>query len=219
MVSAVPAAVPRQGMEDMPGGVPSEATPYPDIKDVRRERTTETSYGETVGMKPVRHLAGPGNGSQSLGGLVDQASRVILLGAGEQLAGALSARTTRAPAQGWPLFSGPLRIRPQARAFLTSRVKQLVGPLVAIARTKALRGAIEITSMELGVFVDPEDDSRELVLEIHTAALPRQGLAYWDTLGSAVNEWRGKLPSPLAEILTERLAVHVTWARTDSGAV
>lgn len=217
-MSAVAVAVPRQQTDDMPRGLPSEASPYPDIKDVRKERTTETSYGETVGTKPVRHLAASGNGSQSLGEPVDQPSLVIVLGAGEQVAEALPARTGRAPKQPRPLLSRPLKVRPQARAFLTSRVKQLVGPLVAIARTKALRGAIEITSMELGVFVDPEDDSRELVLEIHTAALPRQGLAYWDTLGTAVNDWRGKLPSALAEILAERLAVHVTWVRTERDA-
>ena len=101
---------------------------------------------------------------------------------------------------------------------MTSSVKQLVGPLVAIARTKALHASIEIASMELSVFLDPEDDSRELVLEIHTCALPTQGLAYWDSLGSAINEWRAKLPAALAEILAGRLAVHVTWAQMDPDA-
>jgi len=68
-------------------------------------------------------------------------------------------------------------------------------------------------------FVDPDDDSRELILEIHVSALPAQGLAYWDGLGATLNTYRDTLPAATAAILGDRVSVHVVWPSSDGNGV
>ena len=106
-----------------------------------------------------------------------------------------------------------------ARALLTSKVKGLIEPLLAIAQTQAFRWHLHVTSMVVRPFLDPDDDSRELVLEIYVSALPSQALAYWDGLGIAVNSFRDVLPASTAGILGDRLSVHVVWPSADGNGV
>jgi hypothetical protein len=112
-----------------------------------------------------------------------------------------------------------LVIERQAKALLTSRVRELIQPLAAIAQTQAFRSHVYLRSIVVRPFVDPDDDSRELVLEIHVSALPSQGLAYWDGLGAALNSFRDTLPASVAAILGERLSVHVVWPSADGNGV
>jgi len=130
----------------------------------------------------------------------------------------------------WPTFRAA-EIRPkllpaprlvierQAKALLTSRVREVIQPLVAIAQTQALRSHLHVTSMVVRPFVDPDDDSRELILEIHVSALPAQGLAYWDGLGATLNTYRDTLPAATAAILGDRVSVHVVWPSSDGNGV
>ena len=197
--------------QDVLGTVPCDATRCRNARDIRKEWTTESSDGETAGVGPVRQLAGSDDGAHSAAEAVEGTSSITFVLASEGVGGALSAGIAWPPARPRSPLSGPLKAGPGAQALLTSTVRQLVVPLAAIARTKAFLANIDIASMELVVFVDPEDESRELVLEIHACALGPQALAYWDSLGAALNDWRAKLSTAFADILAERLAVHVVW--------
>ncbi|MBI2303915.1 MAG: hypothetical protein HYU86_04105 [Chloroflexi bacterium] len=109
-------------------------------------------------------------------------------------------------------FKAEIKTEQKAKALLTSEVKRLITPLQAIVRTKSLETGIEIRSIVLSYFRDPEEDHAELVFEVHVAATPSQGLAFWDCLGSAIDRWRSRLTPRLAEILNDRVGIHVVWS-------
>jgi len=98
-----------------------------------------------------------------------------------------------------------------SRAFITDRVESILRPLVSICLTQANQGRIRIHSIEIDVFHDPEEDWDEITFTIHVEALPPQALAYWDSIGRAMDRWKLFLPDYLTQIIEERIGVHVDW--------
>lgn len=105
----------------------------------------------------------------------------------------------------------PVERTRSSRVLITDRVESILRPLVSICITKANQGRIRIHSIEIDVFHDPEEEWDEITLTIHVEALPQQALAYWDSIGRAMDRWKLFLPDYLTQIIEERIGVHVDW--------
>ena len=77
--------------------------------------------------------------------------------------------------------------------------------------TKALQCDVSINSLTLSTFTNSEEGWTELVYKVNVDTFPMQALAFWDSLGAAVDRWKSRLPENLARLLTEQIAIHVNW--------
>lgn len=86
--------------------------------------------------------------------------------------------------------SGSLELTPRAKAALTA-----LGPVLAQA---ALAHSAPVQSVEVSRFIDPDDDSQEIVVTQWVELPLEAALDYWEKLASAIEEWIAALPSDLA---------------------
>jgi len=89
------------------------------------------------------------------------------------------------------LESGHLDLPPQAKVALT-----VLAPILAQA---ALDHAAPVRDVELSSFVDPDDNSHEIVVTQWVELRLEAALDYWDKLEIAVEQWIATLPSNLAK--------------------
>lgn len=103
------------------------------------------------------------------------------------------------------------RITREARAQLTNRLKPLVEGVSAIILEKVSETRIKTREFVLCAFSDPEEDWEELVFQIKVQSPPAEALALWDSIGDEIDRWKETLSKPLANMLAERIGVHVLW--------
>ena len=102
-------------------------------------------------------------------------------------------------------------VRPEARAFLSDKVWGLLDPVMSIAAATANRAGIRVDSIDIGSFRDPEEGWVKVVLNISVIANASQALAFWDSIGRAIDRWKQFLTADLSKILHDRIAVHIIW--------
>ena len=107
-------------------------------------------------------------------------------------------------------------IDPSARPMLTDRVCMTLDRMLPLLRGEARRSFIPVSKVEVRGFVDPEEDTEEVVVIQWVKVSPQAALAYWDRLGSMIEFWTDFLPDELARIATERLSIEVRWDINDA---
>lgn len=90
--------------------------------------------------------------------------------------------------------------------------RTLVDSLADILRSQASAESIDAEPcITVGLFTDPEDSLPELVVSQHVNMPMDAALAYWDSVGEAIEAWASTLPSLEAERLGEEIAVAIKW--------
>jgi hypothetical protein len=107
-------------------------------------------------------------------------------------------------------------IDPSARPMLTDRVCMTLDRMIPLLKGEARRSFIPVSKVEVRGFVDPEEDTEEVVVIQWVEVSPQAALAYWDKLGSMIEFWIGFLPDELARIAIERLSFEVRWDINDA---
>ena len=107
-------------------------------------------------------------------------------------------------------------INPSARPMLTDRVRMTLDRMLPLLRGEARRSFIPVSKVEVRGFVDPEEDTEEVVVTQWVKVSSQTALAYWDRLGSMIEFWIDFLPDELARIATERLSIEVRWDINDA---
>lgn len=100
-------------------------------------------------------------------------------------------------------------IHPSARSLLTDRMEAALLRLIPLLESEARRSFVPVTKIEVTGFVDPEEDTDEVVVTVWVKLSPPEALNYWDKLGGSVELWTDYLPADLAEVAEERLAIEV----------
>jgi len=103
-------------------------------------------------------------------------------------------------------------VQPEAGAFLSDEVRELLRSLMSISVTKAKRAAIRIDSIDISPFRHPEEQWTEIVMNISVVGNASQALAFWDSIGRAIDQWKQSLPKRLCERLEDRLSIDVFWS-------
>lgn len=83
--------------------------------------------------------------------------------------------------------------------------------LLALLKDEAGRSSVPTDGVEVGYFVDPDDQSEEVVVTQWVNASPETALDYWDQLAAAIERWTNSLPNEAAKNIMARLAVEVRW--------
>lgn len=86
-------------------------------------------------------------------------------------------------------------------------LNQYMPKLVQLAKEKN----VPVTKIELSGFIDPEENSKELVITEWVNLNVQAALDYWDKLGVSIESWVGSLPEELKKIAVEEVAIEVRW--------
>jgi hypothetical protein len=81
---------------------------------------------------------------------------------------------------------------------------------------EARRSFTPVSKIEVSGFVDPEEDTQEVVATQWVKVPPQAALDYWDKLGAAIEAWIDFLPDELAEVAIEQLAIEIRWDIDDT---
>lgn len=101
---------------------------------------------------------------------------------------------------------------PQTHAYITSAVEPVMAPLEAIVRSKVAEVGIPLQKIEWTVFKYKDRKRTDLILRLFVRANRSQALAFWEHLGSCIDEWVERLPQAQADVLLERLSTEVVWS-------
>jgi hypothetical protein len=74
---------------------------------------------------------------------------------------------------------------------------------------EARRSFVPVSRFDVSGFIDPDEDTEEVVVTEWVELSPPAALDYWDRLGGVIEAWVDFLPTDLAEIAVERLAIEV----------
>lgn len=113
-------------------------------------------------------------------------------------------------------ISPEIIINPSARPILTDRVQATLDRLLVLLEREAQRSFVPVSKIEVSGFVDPEEDTEEVVVTQWVKVSTQTALEYWDRLGAAVEVWIDFLPERLAEVAVERIAIEVRWDIDDT---
>ncbi|GEM_PF-6541872 len=102
-------------------------------------------------------------------------------------------------------------VKNEAKAHLTPEIRHILQILRAITITKGLQSQISIDSLIVSTFTNYDEGWTQLTYEVNVDALPLQALAFWDSLGLSIDEWKSGLSESLSNLLTEKIVVHVNW--------
>ena len=115
-----------------------------------------------------------------------------------------------------PRFQPETIIDPSVRPMLTDRVRLTLDRILLLLEGEARRSFIPVSKVEVSGFVDPEENTEEIVVTQWVGISAQAALAYWDKLGALVEFWIDFLPGESARIVTERLAIEVRWDANDT---
>jgi len=109
-------------------------------------------------------------------------------------------------------------IDPSASPILTDRVRATIDHLLVLLEREARRSFVPVSKIEVSGFVDPEEDTEEVVVTQWVNVSPQFALDYWDRLGATIEVWIDFLPEELTRVAAERLAIEVRWNVDDTTA-
>ena len=98
-----------------------------------------------------------------------------------------------------------------AKAHMTTVVRQMATPLVAITLSRAIEIGISLQAIEWTVFRFRDFRQTDLIFRVTVDATPAQALSFWDYLGEALDAWRDRLPAAKAEVLQDKISLEVLW--------
>lgn len=104
---------------------------------------------------------------------------------------------------------------PSVDHMLTDRVKEVLDTLLPLLKKQARLNFVAVTRVEVEGFLDPEEQSEEVVITQWVQLPPRQALTYWDRLAIAVQRWIDCLQQQSARVTLQRIAIQVRWNRGD----
>ena len=107
-------------------------------------------------------------------------------------------------------------INPSARPMLTDRAKATLDRLLVLLEQEARRRFMPVIKVEVARFIDPEEDTQELVVSQCIRVSSQPALDYWDKLGAAVEVWIDSLPEELRRVAVEQVSVDVRWNIDDT---
>ena len=99
-----------------------------------------------------------------------------------------------------------------AQSLWTGELRAVAEQLVRLIQGEARGREVPVAGIDVHRFVDPEDSGEELVITQCVRLSPESALAYWDTLGTAVDAWTGKLSPARAKLAIERIAINIDWS-------
>ncbi|TKJ30155.1 MAG: hypothetical protein CEE40_05780 [Chloroflexi bacterium B3_Chlor] len=100
---------------------------------------------------------------------------------------------------------------PSVRPLLTETVSGLLRTLLLLLEMHAYQSGVVVTRVEVRRFIDPDDDSEEIVVTQWVVLAPETALRYWDRLGGKIERWAGLLVGELANVLFQQIVVRVRW--------
>lgn len=103
-------------------------------------------------------------------------------------------------------------VETSAQAMMTDRLRRLLRTLVAVCAMAARQSTMPVEKVTIRSSRDVEEGWTEVVVEIGVSAKAEQALAFWDSLGRAVDRWTAFLPANETKFVREEIAVHVNWA-------
>lgn len=101
--------------------------------------------------------------------------------------------------------------QPSAKSMITDRVQATLDKLLPLIQRAARRSYIQVSKVEVSGFVDPDDETKQVVVTQWINAPSYIALKYWDRLGLLIEDWIKSLPDELARIANERIAIEVLW--------
>lgn len=104
-----------------------------------------------------------------------------------------------------------VKILQSAVPMLTDRMQLTINRLLAMMQYQAQRKAVSVKAIVISGFVDPEEDSRKVIVTQRVDLPAQAALDYWDKLGIAIESLYAYMPDILAQILIERVSVQVEW--------
>ncbi|MFQ5886064.1 MAG: hypothetical protein ACE5II_02390 [Anaerolineae bacterium] len=110
-----------------------------------------------------------------------------------------------------PRIQPEVIIKPSARPMFTDRVRATLNRLVVLLEREARQNFVPVDKIEMDGFVDPEEDTEEVVVTQWVRISAEAALDYWDRLGATLEAWIDLLPEELGRIAAERIAVEVRW--------
>ncbi len=102
-------------------------------------------------------------------------------------------------------------VPPSARTLLPSGVIGLADSVSAIVLTKAEQSGLPIKAVDWLIFEDPEEGTRELVLNTIFEATSDQAMAFWDNVGDDLDRMKLRLSEDLRALMDRYLAVEISW--------
>lgn len=96
-----------------------------------------------------------------------------------------------------------------AKPMLTDKVQEALDWLFGILPQVAEENFVFVTRLEVSGFVDPEEDSQEVVVTEWVKVSHQYALDYWDRLCDSIEMFTKYIPEDLADILNERVSIEV----------
>lgn len=85
--------------------------------------------------------------------------------------------------------------------------------ILNLLESTAHRNSMEVSKVEISGFIDPEENSEELVVTQWVVVAADVALDYWGKLGATFESWIASLDEGLAKTITEKVAVEVRWEK------
>lgn len=105
-----------------------------------------------------------------------------------------------------------------ARPIITDRRQIVLEHLLPLLERTARKSFMPVSKIEVKGFVDPEEDTEEIVVIQWVKVTPDAALNYWEKVGAVIGHWTGYLPEPLRAEAIEHIAFEVRW-ETDGTAI
>jgi hypothetical protein len=98
-----------------------------------------------------------------------------------------------------------------ALEFLPENLISFSRSLEALLQSEARDFGVSVAGFEWSVFTDPQDSSRELVLEVTVRANSDQALDFWDRAAEAISARKKALSPTEQDLLNRHLSVQIYW--------
>lgn len=112
-----------------------------------------------------------------------------------------------------PPFSARRLQEPPAHTALSTTTREIARILFAVVMSKAFEARFPITRASLAVDEDPEEDTNRAVLRFITPVRAAQAMAFWDSLESDLQRWRGTMTSASRRNTLDTLELRFFWTR------
>ncbi|MCI0438034.1 MAG: hypothetical protein L0177_02760 [Chloroflexi bacterium] len=94
---------------------------------------------------------------------------------------------------------------------LVSDMAKLRDGLLPVIRRQLEMSEVAAEGIRISLKSNLEEDWNEVVFRIQVQASSEQALAFWDSIGEAVAEWRSTLSKRAQKLLDEKVGVFVEW--------
>ncbi|GEM_PF-4113617 len=111
-----------------------------------------------------------------------------------------------------PLVPPRPHISQEARSLVTDRVETLLDTLIPMLYSAVLQSHISLSRIRYVDYQYPEENSRELQIEVYIEANMAQAIALWREVGKRIDAWKKRLKPAMARLLSE-IGIQFYWTR------